>query len=255
MPHELGRTVIVVPCFNEADRLKIDAFRAAAQQSSVEFLFVDDGSTDNTLELLGGLSSSDPDRFGVLQLSPNRGKAEAVRRGICAAIESGAQVVGFWDADLATPLDVIPQFCDLLHERGEIEMVFGVRVPLQGRAIRRHPTRLFASRVFARLASMVLGLSLFDTQCGAKLFRVTEDLPGRFEKPFLSKWIFDVEIVARLIAVRRGTQLPQPEQAICEFPLTEWTDVAGSKLKTLDFLRAISELARIYWTYLRRPIF
>jgi len=255
MPHELERTVIVVPCYNEAGRLKIDAFRAAAEQSPVEFLFVDDGSTDATLHLLNGLSSSEPGRFRVLQLSPNRGKAEAVRRGICAAIEGGAQAVGFWDADLATPLSVIPEFCDLLRERPEIEMVFGVRVPLLGRAIRRNPFRQLASRVFARLASTVLGISLFDTQCGAKLFRVTADLRRLFEKPFHSNWIFDVEIVARLIAARRETQLPRPDQVIYEYPLTEWTDVEGSKVKAFDFLRAVAELTKIYWTYLRRPIF
>ena len=74
-----------------------------------------------------------------------------------------------------------------------------------------------------------------------------------FQQPFLSRWIFDVEILARLIKARRGTELPQPEQTIYEFPLTEWKDIPGSKLEYGDFVRAAWELYRIRNFYFKNP--
>ena len=92
-------------------------------------------------------------------------------------------------------------------------------------------------------------MHFYDTQCGAKLFRATPEVKAFFEKPFRSRWIFDVEIVARAIAARRGTGRPAIEQAIYEFPLHEWNDVAGSKLRPVDWLKAAFGLAAIRWTY------
>ncbi len=92
---------------------------------------------------------------------------------------------------------------------------------------------------------MVLGLEVYDTQCGAKLFRACPKIKALFQQPFHSRWIFDVEIIARLIQASRGNELMSPEHVIYEFPLTEWRDVPGSKLRSSDFVRAVWELARI----------
>ena len=100
--------------------------------------------------------------------------------------------------------------------------------------------------------SLVLGLRVYDTQCGAKMFRVTPDLRPIFGEPFRSRWIFDVEILARLIAARRGDDSARLENYIYELPLMEWRDVHGSKLRGSDFAAAGPHLARIWWTYLRR---
>jgi hypothetical protein len=70
-------------------------------------------------------------------------------------------------------------------------------------------------------------------------------LQALFQQPFHSRWIFDVEIIARLIQEKRGSDLMSPERVIYEFPLTEWRDVPGSKLRSSDFFRAAWELARI----------
>jgi hypothetical protein len=107
---------------------------------------------------------------------------------------------------------------------------------LLGRRIQRRTARHYIGRLFATAVSMMLGLAIYDTQCGAKLFRVSSSLYGLFDKPFLSRWIFVVDIIARLIQARRGKQLPQPEQVIYEFPLIEWRDVRGSKLGYADFV-------------------
>ena len=138
-----ARCVVVVPCFNEAARLQPLRFSEfLAEDDRVDFLFVNDGSRDATLSVLEALRAKHPDRIHVLDKQPNGGKAEAVRSGMLAAIAfEGVAVTGFWDADLATPLEVIPQLLTKLMEDPERQMIFGSRVRLLGHAIHRklHP--------------------------------------------------------------------------------------------------------------------
>src|SRR6266576_3327810 len=248
----MASAAIVVPCYNEEKRLDVASFRDFSDRShSITFLFVDDGSTDETLQLLQSLQAADPNKFFVLSLPQNQGKAEAVRRGVLTAIESQPDCVGFWDADLATPLHAIPKFVDLAESRPDLELIMGSRVKLLGRNIERRRSRHYLGRVFATAASTILGLEVYDTQCGAKLFRSTPCIGALFQQPFLSRWIFDVEIIARLIQATRGKNLPQADQVIYEFPLTEWRDIPGSKLGYRDFGRAAWELFRIHNRYFR----
>jgi glycosyltransferase involved in cell wall biosynthesis len=241
-------TAVVIPCNNESQRLDLDAFLDFARGNGrVVFLFVNDGSTDRTQEVLEDLQRLDPDAFRVLRLAQNSGKAEAVRQGVLTALESGPLYVGYWDADLATPLEVIGEFRDLLEERPALEIVLGSRVRLLGRDIRRSPRRHYLGRVFASAASLVLGPGVYDTQCGAKLFRASAMTRLLFQKPFRSSWIFDVEILARLIQARRQEVA---QVALFEFPLHAWHDVAGSKLRLRHFLRAPFELLTVHRHYL-----
>lgn len=243
---------IIVPCYNEEHRLDPAAFQNFESTAhEITFLFVNDGSTDKTLSVVESLRSADPARFAVLDLQPNRGKAEAVRQGLLAAIKSQPNYVGFWDADLATPLKAISEFLDLAESRPELEIIMGARVKLLGRKIERRAARHYIGRVFATAVSLILGLPVYDTQCGAKLFRVSPSIDALFQDPFLSRWIFDVEILARLVQDRRGKQLPPIESVVYEFPLLEWRDVPGSKLTYGDFFCAAFELARIYGRYCR----
>ena len=215
----MTRAIVVVPCYNEAKRLNMRAIQDFGRRSeTVELLFVNDGSRDETLELLEQLHQGNPRRFSFLHLAKNGGKAEAVRQGVLLAIHSGAEYVGFWDADLATPLSDIEPFCRVLDTRPAVDAVIGTRLPLLGIKIERRPLRRFlAGRLFANTASLALGVRIFDTQCGAKLFRVTPQLSRYFSKPFLTRWIFDVEILARWQAVRRRgdphSRGPRPQPA------------------------------------------
>src|SRR2546430_9128232 len=108
----------------------------------------------------------------------------------------------------------------------------------------------FLCRAFATLVSSMLRLAIFDTKFGAKLFGVPASLPELFREPFLTRWVFDVEIIARLIRARRGTNRPPAEAVIYEYPLETWVDVAGSKIRGLDLVRAVGGLLRIYRHYL-----
>ncbi|MBX9791899.1 MAG: glycosyltransferase [Pirellulales bacterium] len=249
----MTHTVIVIPCFNEARRLHPEAFVAfVASGHPQHFLFVNDGSTDDTARRLDDLASRVP-QCQVLHLPANVGKAEAVRQGLLAALGGGAVRVGFLDADLATPLEALPELAHILDVRPDIEWVFGSRVRLLGRTIERRRARHYLGRVFATAVSLLLGLPIYDTQCGAKLFRGTDELRRLLATPFTAGWIFDVELIARLIQARRGTNLPPPEACIYELPLQTWRDVAGSKLRAKDFLRASLDLLKIKRKYLASP--
>jgi glycosyltransferase involved in cell wall biosynthesis len=242
---------LVVPCYNEAGRLDVHAFKDFAQSGVARLLLVNDGSRDNTLEVLRGIASVANDRVTVLDLQPNGGKAEAVRRGMLRAVEEGADYVGFWDADLATPFEALSGFIEQLDSRPSLDVVMGSRVRLLGRTIDRHATRHYSGRVFATAASMTLRLPVYDTQCGAKLFRVGPRLNAALQSRFLSRWIFDVELLARL-GTRDGRYSPNLLfNSVYELPLTEWRDVAGSKLKTSDFFKSGLDLVKIFWRYTR----
>ena len=216
----MKRVTIVVPCYNEAERLDTVQFASFSDDRyNIRFLFVNDGSTDETPRVLEGLRDRAPERIDVLHLTKNRGKAEAVRQGMVRALSSDCDYVGFWDADLATPLDAIGEFGSLLDDRPDIEAVIGSRVKLLGRQIERSTSRHYAGRVFATTAAFVLGIQVYDTQCGAKLFRATPEWARIFSATFSTRWIFDIEIIARLRELRRGTSQPEAKDVIYEYPL------------------------------------
>jgi glycosyltransferase involved in cell wall biosynthesis len=241
--------VIVVPCYEEEHRLDVDRFRGfRIDGARLDFLFVNDGSRDGTLKVLERLRDEDPSRFFVLDLGTNHGKAEAVRRGMIEALERKPDLVGFWDADLATPLDELPSFLDVFAADAGIEMVFAARVRLLGREISRRASRHYFGRVGATLISQTLGIPVYDTQCGAKLFRTTDTCAKLFGEPFLSRWLFDVEIIARFIQLRG---LEAAARAIYELPIRKWHDVKGSKVRSSDFLRALRDLGKIRRAYRR----
>jgi glycosyltransferase involved in cell wall biosynthesis len=245
-------TVIVVPCWNEASRLPVARFEAfLGAETEVGFVFVDDGSTDATGERLRALAKAAPERVEVLALDVNRGKAEAVRRGVLAALSGEPRFIGYWDADLATPLEAILDFRRVLESQPGLEMVTGARVRLLGREIRRNAGRHFLGRVAATLIALALRLPVYDTQCGAKLFRNGPHLRAIFAEPFLTGWIFDVELLARRIAQEREPGRPPAREVVYEHPLEQWTDVAGSKLRLRTYLRAALDLIRIRRRYLR----
>jgi dolichyl-phosphate beta-glucosyltransferase len=241
---EVGpRLQLVIPCYDEGSRFKSEAFlELVASRSDAGVVFVDDGSTDDTAAILADVVTKSRGRMSVVTLPQNAGKARAVQCGVLAAFEQRPEFVGYWDADLSTPLAALPEFIEVLDANPLVEMVIGSRVKLLGRHIDRKMIRHYCGRLFATAASLALHVGVYDTQCGAKIFRANESVRQVFAAPFQSRWIVDIEILARYIALNGAASA---EVQICELPLKNWTEVPGSKLSAWQAVRAVWDLARI----------
>jgi dolichyl-phosphate beta-glucosyltransferase len=238
---------LVVPCYNEAERLDPEAFLSfLATHPGVHLVMVDDGSTDGTWEILEGMRLAAPMTVTTLRQAANRGKAEAVRSGILAGLSQRPRLVGYFDADLATPLRAIDDFLAVLRDRPAVEFVLGSRVLLMGRDIKRKATRHYFGRVFATGASLALDLPVYDTQCGAKVLRVNAATATLFDAPFRSPWIFDVELIARYLRLPVASGEPARRDRLYELVVSAWHDRPGSKLRWYDFARAAVELGYIW---------
>lgn len=252
MTYRSNSTVLVVPCYNEASRLhgwKDYVSSAEAQErDGLTLLFVDDGSTDTTWDVLGDLQQSQPSCVRRLRLTVNQGKAEAVRQGLRSALNDpsydSASFLGYWDADLATPLLELGRLQSRLLEHSQLIGACNSRVRLLGNNIQRSPSRHYIGRAFATAASLVTGCPVYDTQCGSKLFRIGPWMRPCLAQPFSSRWIFDIEFLLR---IANFFDLPMSDlgRLIVEVPLESWTDVRGSKVKIVDGLIAINDLLRI----------
>lgn len=240
--------VIIIPCHNEAKRLQVQCFEDFVNaHSDCKFLFVNDGSTDNTLCVITDLIKKHENLL-LLNFEKNKGKAEAIRLGVLYVTENlPCDYIGFWDADLATPLDEIFNFVRQI-EKCDYEMITGLRLLRLGTEIRRKTYRHYLGRVFATFASNVLDLPVYDTQCGAKLYK-SEIVECLFEEEFVTRWLFDVEILARYI---RYFGKEKAIKKIYEYPIKKWEDVGGSQLKIVDFLRVPYELLKIWNRYLKK---
>lgn len=239
---------LVVPCYNEAARLDPEAFlHFAATHPAVRLILVDDGSADGTRGILERIREAAPAGVTVLHHAPRRGKGEAVRAGILAGLAQRPALVGYLDADLSTPLRAIDDFLAVVHGRPDVEFVLGARVLLMGRDVRRRAARHYLGRVFATAVSHALDLPVYDTQCGAKVLRVNEGTSTLFAEPFRSPWIFDVELIARYLRLPVAPGEPPRRDRLYELVLGEWRDRPGSKLRWYDFVRAVFDLARVWY--------
>lgn len=249
MLRDLPQIIIIVPCYNEARRLDRNAFEKALHEiPALRIIFVDDCSTDNTLEVLSSMQQS---RVLLLKNERNLGKAESVRSGLARVpSEWDADYLGFWDADLATPLEALPYFIDFLRINATPNnalALFGCRLMRLGSQVTRSPLRHYFGRVFATAVATLLGLPVYDSQCGAKLFHASV-VKRLIVKPFTSRWFFDVELLARLIEDHGRESVTK---RVLEIPLPTWIDKEGSKLKLRDFLSVPLELLKIYRSYPR----
>ena len=234
---------VVVPCFDEADRLDGAAFAELSLHVDL-VLFVDDGSNDGTADVVRRLIDAHPGRIDLVSLPRNEGKAEAVRIGMLDAIERGGTIVGYLDADLATPTSEMIRLIEIARTQPHRTAVLGSRVALLGHTVRRRPARHYLGRLYATAASLALGVPVYDTQCGAKVFRVGTPLQFALADPFPDRWAFDVELLARLLADPNQSADP-----VLEVPLLEWRDVAGSSVGVGAGMRAVWAL-----TGLRRRV-
>ena len=227
------RTTIVIPCYNEANRLHLELFLNFARNfPKISFVFIDDGSKDLTINLLCGAMAALPNQIDVLMMRRNAGKAEAVRHGMKFAANRGDKYVAFLDADLATPLNAINDFISVADRLDNIDVVFGSRAGGLGRRVYRDLHRKMISLICASMGRLATGLALKDTQCGAKLFRNTPHLRTCLESPFTAGWLFDVELFLRISNPNK-----KDRKNFFEYPVLEWTEIPGSNIKPTDVIK------------------
>lgn len=239
---------IIIPCFNEEVRLDKQALISFIQgNKTVNVCLVNDGSSDGTLVLLHEIKEINKENILVLDLPVNAGKAEAVRKGMVAASEwKPFQYFAYFDADFATPLTEVANLSETIKIR-QAMFVLGSRVKRLGATVERSFVRHYFGRVFATCASILLDLPVYDTQCGAKI--ISRDwMETAFSRPFISSWLFDVEILARL---RNQYSKEQLLKLTVEVPLNTWIEKGGSKIRFSHLLRIPVELLKIHFKYNR----
>lgn len=244
----MGKICIIIPCYNEAQRLDVPKFREFTREDErFDFCFVNDGSRDNTSGVLRQVVASEPGRFLLVDNADNRGKAEAVRSGMLyvASLER-YEAIGFLDADLATPLEDLHLLSGEMDCKPGVLVVMGARLKRLGANVQRKAYRHYLGRGFATLVSMLFRLPAYDTQCGAKLFR-SELVPGIFKDSFNSKWLFDVELILRI-----REDYPDYDKIIHEVPLDTWIEKGDSRIKFTHLLKMPKELFNIYCQYMTK---
>ncbi len=250
MLHCMPKVCLVIPCHNEANRLQSDVIiEYLLDNDWLHICFVNDGSTDQTNDVLISIRNRFNKQVSVVTFKTNCGKAEAVRKGIIKCIKDfHPDLVGFLDADLATPFTEINKLLQNSMNYKNAVMFTGCRILRLGASIERKWYRHYLGRIFASFAAIALDLPVYDTQCGAKIFQ--SDMAGKvFCKPFLSRWFFDVEIFAR-IAVIIGKSSAKKE--IIEVPLQEWKDKDDSKLSAKQYFVAAIDLLKIFLKYRKK---
>ena len=243
----MSKTCIIIPCYNESERLDVASFIDYYERNpNVHLWFVNDGSSDNTLDVIESIHRGRGDRIRFIDQAQNRGKAAAIRIGVIEALNVDSfDIVGYIDADLSTSLAEFNRLIIELSKSGSCQMVFGSRFRRLGSKIERNPVRHILGRVFATMASLVLGLGVYDTQCGAKLFRI-ELARQIFEMPFMSKWLFDIELFFRTIKV---LGIEESRNRLVEIPLNKWIDRGKSRISIMYFVLAPFDLIRITIAY------
>ncbi len=229
---------IIIPAYNEEIRIVPTIGAIAAFVSDLgfewELIVADDGSTDQTVDLVRSLELVN---LRVLEAPGNAGKGSAVRRGIQAA--RGTYRL-FADADFSTPIAELTRLMDALDADG-FDVAIGSRAADGAIVENRSGLRQALSAGLSRIVRGLLGLQIRDTQCGFKLFRghAADEL---FARQTIDGFAFDLELL--FIAKRHGL-------AVVEVPVT-WYEAPFSKVDSvrepLRFLRAVVE---IRWNALR----
>ena len=233
---------IVIPCYNQETGFPLTQYiYFISRHPEVLLCFVDDGSKDSTPVILERLEKDFEDRIDIITLHSNMGKAEAVRRGVVHCYTNYSyKYIAFLDADLSTSLEECASLKEFL--KGPVEFAFGSRIMKIGSTITRSPYRFLFGRIIASIVSNVLELKVYDTQCGCKVF-TRECSKLVFDKSFLSRWLFDVEIFQRLL-LHYGKK--DALEKMIEVPLRQWIDGKNSKVRLAYFFRLWYDLILIY---------
>lgn len=232
---EPPRISVVVPAYNEEWRILPTIAAVAGHMSARgepwELIVCDDGSTDATVAQVRGLGFAN---LTLLRSEQNRGKGDAVRRGMRAA---RGELVLFTDADLSTPIEQFDALAAPLRDGADVAIAS--RTAAGALVQHRHLYRRIRSATLRGLVSLVFGVRASDTQCGFKLFtrQAAHDL---FARQTMEGFSFDLEIL--YLAGRSGYR-------VVEVPV-EWIEAPGSRVKPVGAsLTFLHDLSTIRWRH------
>jgi glycosyltransferase involved in cell wall biosynthesis len=225
---------IILPVFNERERIGPSLERVLAfvrqQGWNVEIIVVNDGSRDDTLDIVRRLMAQAPE-IRLLENPGNRGKGYSVRNGM---LNARGDILMFSDADLSTPID---ESIKLIAAIGQgADLTFGSRWLLaETQTLRQSLLRQFVGRTYNVLLRLLLGLPYEDTQCGFKACtrKAAEII---FTRQQIEGWGFDPE----LLYIARKFGLNMTEVAV------EWANDDRSKINPIvDGIKMFYELLKI----------
>ncbi|MEL1255302.1 glycosyltransferase [Flavobacterium sp. DGU38] len=240
----MKKFLCIIPFYNEEIRFyQLPYEDLFSKYPEIDFLLIDDGSSDNTLNILKNLRDKNHN-VKLILIKKNLGKAEAIRTGVLNDISIDYEYVGYLDADLATPMIEMKRLFTFISNRESIVMVMGSRIKLLGNGVDRSYLRHYLGRIFATIISgFILKVPVYDTQCGAKIIR-TDFARRIFKEPFLTKWIFDVELLLRF----RGNGMII-QDCVVEIPLEQWKERGNSKIKLKEFVLFPFQILKIHFYY------
>lgn len=226
--------IIIVPCYNEYDKIDKYAFiEFLTNSKNVVLVFSEDGSTDNTIVVLKEIQKLFSSQVHICISKHNSGKAEAIRKAVLYCFDKGLKFekIAYLDADLSVSLEECFSISKLLTNG--ILFAFGSRISKIDNNIIRTQFRHISGRFVATIISVLLGIPVYDTQCGCKVFdaKLAKKV---FDEVFISQWLFDVEIFFRIIKLYSRNQI---KHLALEVPLKSWIDAGGSKVKLSYFFK------------------
>jgi len=230
---------IIIPAYNEGARLDATlnkVLRYIAQQKwDAEVLVVNDGSRDNTVEIVQEHMQKNS-MLRLIENPGNRGKGYSVRNGM---MHARGEVLLFSDADLSSPIEEAPKL--LAGIAGGADIVIGSRWMQSELQTQRQPLyRQFFGRIFNLLLRLILGLKFKDTQCGFKVF-TRRAAQAIFPQQKIERWGFDPELL--YLAKKYGFK-------VVEVPVA-WAHSAGTRISPLrDGTRMVIEMLKIRWNAL-----
>ena len=237
----MNKSLFIIPFYNEEKRIPRDEFmQSFSNFKEVDFLLVNDGSSDKTQSILNDFSNKFTN-VKILELTKNKGKAEAIRNGILNSQNLNYNYFGYLDADLSTPISEIIKLLEFSKRNSELKIVMGARIKLLGNNVIRSTKRHYLGRIFATIISkIILKTPVYDTQCGAKIIK-SDVAFLLFEKEFQTRWLFDVEMLLRL------KQYGNLESLVVEIPLATWIEKGDTKIKLKEILSFPLQLIQIYF--------
>ena len=206
--------------------------------------FVDDGSIDNTKEILFRLKELYPNLVQIVSYEINQGKAEAVRIGMLKCLKKyDCNIIGYIDADLAVSLNDTVSLIRYINK--DVELCFYSRIDNGSNIIKAKIHRKLIGKIIRFFINNLFLIKYRDTQCGCKIFSRSLSIQV-FQEKFISTWLFDIEIFLRVREIFTQDIL---KIKVREIPAKKWIDIGKSKVKISYFFNLWIDMMKIYMKY------